>query len=144
MTLRRTVGVATAALLSLGALAVGQTTAQAHSTKPTTAHQTISAHKPLVKGPGAVVPANAACGTGAPDKDGSAWNATGGGANMRSGSSTSCAILSTADSGNRLDYHCYTYGNDGYTWTYLRNDSKGTYGWVRDDLLSDHGSFVLC
>ncbi|MFC7615459.1 hypothetical protein ACFQV2_20125 [Actinokineospora soli] len=26
-------------------------------------------------------------------------------------------------------------GNDGYTWTYLRNLRTGVRGWVRDDLL---------
>lgn len=89
---------------------------------------------------------NAACGTSAPDKDGSAWNATGGGANMRSGSSTTCAINSKATAGHRLDYHCYTVGNDGFTWTYLRDDTADPdkYGWVRDDLLSDPGSLVYC
>jgi hypothetical protein len=88
--------------------------------------------------------AHAPCGTSAPDKDGSAWNRTANGANERSGSSTSCAINGIAYNTQRLDYHCYTNGNDGYTWTYLRNDSTGVYGWVRDDLLSDDGSFVYC
>lgn len=90
--------------------------------------------------------AHAACGTGVSDKDNSSWDATGGGANMRSGSSTSCGIRDTADSGQRLDYHCYTWGSDGYSWTYLRNDSASpdTYGWVRDSLLADNGSTVYC
>ncbi|MFF4832844.1 SH3 domain-containing protein [Streptomyces sp. NPDC001315] len=90
--------------------------------------------------------ANALCGTSATDKDSTAWDATGGGANMRSGSSTSCAINGIAASGNHLDYHCYTWGADGYSWTYLRNDSKSpdVYGWVRDTLLSDGGSLVPC
>lgn len=87
---------------------------------------------------------HASCGTGVSDKDGSSWNTTGYGANQRSGSSTSCAILGVAGAGDRLDYHCYTYGNDGYTWTYLRNDTDRTYGWVRDDLLGDNGSYVYC
>ncbi|MEU6593687.1 SH3 domain-containing protein [Streptomyces sp. NPDC046881] len=90
--------------------------------------------------------ANALCGTAATDKDSSAWNATGSGAYMRSGSSTSCSINGRALTGHRLDYHCYTVGEDGYTWTYLRDDSANpdVYGWVRDNLLSDHGSRVPC
>jgi hypothetical protein len=43
----------------------------------------------------------------------------------------------------RLDYHCYTIAGD-YTWTYVRNDSTGVSGWIRDDLLSDYGSSVYC
>lgn len=90
--------------------------------------------------------AHAGCGVTAPDKDSSSWRATASGANMRSGSSTGCAIKDVAGSGERLDYHCYTYANDGYTWTYVRNDtaSPDTYGWIRDDLLSDYGSGVYC
>lgn len=87
---------------------------------------------------------HASCGTTAPDKDNSSWETTGYGANQRSGSSTSCAIRGVAGAGDRLDYHCYTLGNDGYTWTYLRNDSDGTAGWVRDDLLGDNGSYDRC
>ncbi|WFE92692.1 SH3 domain-containing protein [Micromonospora sp. WMMD987] len=88
--------------------------------------------------------AHAPCGVSVDDKDSRTWRATGGGANMRSGSSTSCSIKGTAGSGQRLDYHCYTLGKDGHTWTFLRNDSTGKTGWVRDDLLSDGGSFEDC
>lgn len=88
--------------------------------------------------------AHASCGTTVSDKDSSSWNAAGGGANMRSGSSTTCAINGLANSGQRLDYHCFTVGNDGASWTYTRNDSTGVSGWIRDDLLSDFGSDVPC
>ncbi|MEU1889026.1 SH3 domain-containing protein [Micromonospora rifamycinica] len=89
--------------------------------------------------------AHAACGVSVDDKDSSTWRATGSGANMRSGPSTSCSIKGTAGSGQRLDYHCYIFVQaDGYTWTFLRNDSTGKTGWVRDDLLSDNGSLVNC
>ncbi|GEJ99440.1 SH3 domain-containing protein [Streptomyces sp. NPDC003388] len=93
----------------------------------------------------ATTPASAAasCGTTVADKDGSAWNKTANGANERSGSSTGCAINGVAYSTQRLDYHCYTVAGD-YTWTYVRNDSTGVYGWIRDDLLSDYGSGVYC
>lgn len=86
--------------------------------------------------------ASASCGKTAPDKDGGAWNKTANGANERSGSSTSCTINGIAYNTQQLDYHCYTVATDGSTWTYLRNNS--TYGWVRDDLLSDNGSLVYC
>lgn len=95
-------------------------------------------------GGGEVGTMHASCGTTAADKDSSSWETTGYGANQRSGSSTGCAIRGVAGAGDRLDYHCYTRGNDGYTWTYLRNDTDGTAGWVRDDLLGDNGSYVYC
>ncbi len=87
---------------------------------------------------------HASCGRTVADKDDSSWETTGYGANQRSGSSTSCAIWGVAGAGDNLDYHCYTTGNDGYTWTYVRNNDDGTTGWVRDDLLSDNGSYVSC
>ncbi|MEU4448599.1 SH3 domain-containing protein [Actinosynnema sp. NPDC050801] len=89
--------------------------------------------------------AHASCGTTAPDKDSSPWLATARtAAKQRSGSSTSCAALGTVQTSDRLDYHCFTYGNDNYTWTYLRNDRTDVAGWVRDDLLKDGGSGVRC
>jgi len=93
---------------------------------------------------GGVGIAHYACGTTISDKDSSSWVKSAYGANERSGSSTTCAKNGVADAGERLDYHCYTTGNDGITWTYLRNDTDGTAGWVRDDLLSDLGSNVAC
>lgn len=91
--------------------------------------------------------AAAACGKTAPDKDGGAWNANkANGANMRSGSSTGCGINGIAYSSSKLDYHCYTRDAAGATWTYVRNDSASpdTFGWIRDDLLSDGGSLEWC
>lgn len=88
--------------------------------------------------------AHAGCGTTVGDSDGSAWGKTANGANARSGSSTGCAIKGVAYNTQTLDYHCYTAGNDGYTWTFVRNDSTGVTGWIRDDLLSDGGSYVNC
>ncbi|MDX5456160.1 hypothetical protein ACFWRG_14635 [Micromonospora tulbaghiae] len=88
--------------------------------------------------------AHAACGKTVGDKDSSNWPKSANGANERSGSSTGCGINGVAYNTQQLDYHCYTVGNDGYTWTYLRNNSTGVQGWVRDDLLSDGGSYVYC
>jgi hypothetical protein len=32
-------------------------------------------------------------------------------------------------------YYCYTWANDGFSWTYLRNQRTGVRGWSRDNLL---------
>ncbi|GAA3894977.1 SH3 domain-containing protein [Streptomyces lacrimifluminis] len=88
--------------------------------------------------------AHASCGTTVSDKDSGSWGKRANGANERSGSSTSCTVKGIAYNTQTLDYHCWTVGNDDYTWTYLRNDSTGITGWVRDDLLSDGGSSVYC
>lgn len=66
------------------------------------------------------------------------------GVNIRTGSSTSCTSVGQAQASHTLDYYCYTVGNDGYTWTYLKDLSTGKLGWVRDDLLADDGSFYYC
>lgn len=85
------------------------------------------------------------CGRTAPDKDDRSWpqQTAGVAANQRSGSSTACGITGYADNRNVLDYHCWTAGENG-TWTYVRNDTDGTAGWVKDTLLPDNGSNVWC
>ncbi|MET7597415.1 SH3 domain-containing protein [Streptomyces sp. NPDC005481] len=65
-------------------------------------------------------------------------------ANMRSGSSTSCAIKGWADNQDTLDYYCYTWATSTSSWTYLKNVTDGTYGWVSDSLLPNNGSTVHC
>jgi hypothetical protein len=92
--------------------------------------------------------AYAACGTTVADRDDSAWRATANGANMRSGSSTGCRSHGLAGSGDRLDYHCYTWGawqgGSRMAWTYARNTRTGVEGWLRTDVMSDFGSDVYC
>jgi hypothetical protein len=90
--------------------------------------------------------AAASCGRTAPDLDSSGWprQTPGVSANMRSGSSTGCGNTGWADNQDILDYHCYTRNASGSTWTYLRNDTDGTYGWVSDSLLPGNGSYVYC
>jgi hypothetical protein len=82
------------------------------------------------------------------DKDGSSWRASAEEpANMRSGPSTDCAINGVLQTSDRADYHCWKPGevNGQYaTFTYLRDDRTGAYGWVWDNLLDDHGSRVRC
>lgn len=95
----------------------------------------------------AAVPASAAayCGQTDSDKDGSSWprQTAGVSANMRSGSSTDCRVVGWADNRDVLDYHCFTWGAGG-SWTYLRNDTDGTSGWVKDSLLPGNGSSEWC
>lgn len=88
--------------------------------------------------------ASISCNDTEKDDDGSSWRATAEEpANMRSGPSTACAINGVLQTSDRADYHCYKLGAGG-TWTYLRDDRTGAYGWVRDDLLEDGGSDVYC
>ncbi|MEV1008858.1 SH3 domain-containing protein [Streptomyces sp. NPDC049881] len=94
--------------------------------------------------PATTASAHAACGTSVGDRDNSTWVSSANGANIRTGSGTNCGARGVAYASHRLDYHCYTVGNDGYTWTFVRNDTTGVTGWIRDDLLSDRGSNVPC
>ncbi|GLF97240.1 SH3 domain-containing protein [Streptomyces yaizuensis] len=91
--------------------------------------------------------AAAPCGTVVSDRDGSSWVSGVDGVNMRSGSSTSCAIPGVIYAHHSLDYHCYT-AQSGATWTFIRNDTTDRQGWVRDDLLpvrdGVRGSRVSC
>lgn len=98
----------------------------------------------VIVGTAGTASAHASCGKTAPDLDNASYGTQAEGANMRSGSSTGCAINAYADDWDILDYHCYTNGNDGYTWTYTRNVTDGAYGWIRDDLLDDNGAARWC
>ncbi|WUD70384.1 hypothetical protein OG937_45350 [Streptomyces sp. NBC_00510] len=64
-------------------------------------------------------------------------------ANMRSGSSTGCAVAGWADNRDGLEYWCYTNSENG-TWTYLSNIHDKTIGWVKDTLLPNGGSYKWC
>jgi hypothetical protein len=64
--------------------------------------------------------------------------------NQRTGSSTGCPIVGSLIPSDDNIYFCFTFGNDGFTWTYLRNLATNVRGWVRDDGLRDFGSFVHC
>ena len=90
--------------------------------------------------------AGAACGSRAPsDIDHSAYPTAGETRGMRNGSSTSCAIVSDYQSGDKLDYYCYTVnGSTGLTWTFLRDDHTDAKGWVQDSYLPGLGSSVHC
>ncbi len=96
-------------------------------------------------GPGAAPDERVACGATPADKDHSGYVALRRNAvNMRTGPSTNCTSVGLANRGNKLDYHCWVGGAGRHSWTYLRNDTRGTKGWVRDDLLPGYGSHVHC
>jgi hypothetical protein len=101
-------------------------------------------------GQGGVGTAHAACGTTGPNIDNrvDADAPSGGAANQRSGtvsaSSTNCTIVGVLQPTDDALYYCWTAANDGYTWTYLRNQRTGVRGWVRDDLLDGYGSDDYC
>jgi hypothetical protein len=96
--------------------------------------------------PGTVSPLHAPCGTTGPNLENrvDADAPSGGAANQRSGSSTGCTALGVLQPTDDALYHCWTLGNDGFTWTYLRNQRTGVRGWVRDNLLDGNGSSVWC
>lgn len=86
------------------------------------------------------------CGPVPTDKDGSAWGKyfKKNGVNMRRKASTNSRICGQGQKSHRVDYHCYTTGSDGNTWTYVRDVNTHYAGWVRDDLLVGNGSLVHC
>ena len=94
----------------------------------------------------AVAPQNASCGHAPPRNLDPISGITGAanGALIRSGSSTSCTARGQSAPTDRLDYYCYTVGNDSHTWTYLKNRRTGIAGWTRDDLLPGNGSNFFC
>lgn len=67
-----------------------------------------------------------------------------GGANIRNGSSTSCPALGVLEPTDDARYFCFTGGNDGFAWTFLRDTRTKVEGWVRDDLLRLGGSIDFC
>ncbi|MGW4651913.1 SH3 domain-containing protein [Kitasatospora sp. NPDC004289] len=89
--------------------------------------------------------ATASCGQAGAYRDGTTVTMTAGvAANMRSGSSTSCAVKGWADNQDTLVYWCYTRNDSGSTWTYLYNSHDRTYGWVSDSLLPNGGAHATC
>lgn len=101
--------------------------------------------------PGGVGTMHAACGRAAPTvREG--WidydAPVSGAVNQRNGtiaaSPTNCTIVGQLQPTDDAEYFCYTWGNDGYSWTYLRNTRTGVRGWARDNLLDDYGSALSC
>jgi hypothetical protein len=100
--------------------------------------------------PSGVGAMHAPCGTTGPNIDNrvDADAPSGGAANQRSGtialSSNNCTILGVLQPTDDALYFCWTLGNDGFTWTYLRNQRTTVRGWVRDNLLDGNGSDDWC
>lgn len=86
------------------------------------------------------------CGPAPADKDGSAWGRyfRVNGVNIRRSPNPNSTICAQGQKSHVVDYHCYTVGTDGYTWTYLRDATTHYAGWVRDTLLVGYGSLVHC
>ena len=99
----------------------------------------------LVVGTAGTASAGVPCGGPIPsDIDHTAYKQSGDGGLERIGSHIECLSTGVAGVGDTLDYYCFTTNSEGTTWTYLRNATDGTSGWVRDDHLSDQGSGYLC
>ena len=65
--------------------------------------------------------------------------------NLRSGPSTSCAVVTVARLYHYISFDCYKEGVGG-TWTHLTYYVGDGYytGWIRDDLLMWNGSHSHC
>lgn len=87
-----------------------------------------------------------ACGPAPRDKDSSAWGKyfKSNGVNIRRSPSTSATKCAQGQKSHKVDYHCWAFGSDGRTWTYLRDVTTRYAGWVRDDQLAGYGSSVRC
>jgi hypothetical protein len=105
---------------------------------------------PKIPPNGGISPMHAPCGTTGPNIENrvDADAPLSGAANQRSGTialtSNNCTILGVLQPTDDALYHCYTWGDDGYSWTYLRNQRTGVRGWVRDNLLDNNGSVYYC
>jgi hypothetical protein len=67
-----------------------------------------------------------------PQLDGSAIRSAIAPANVYRGSSVGCGANGSMQVGDKLDYYCFTVGNDGETWTYLSVYERGFAGWALD------------
>ena len=85
----------------------------------------------------------APCGTSGPLLDGNTVTGAAAGARIRTGSSITCTARGSVQPSHSLTYYCYTGGDDQITWTYLRDNTTGVMGWVRDNLLPG-GSIQHC
>ncbi len=100
---------------------------------------------PLAKPHKTVSPMHAYCLDPAPrDLDSLTGHTTTDGVHIRVGSGVNCAGAGSAQKSHLLNYYCYTDGLDGYTWTYVKDVTTGVQGWIRDDLLTNHGSDRYC
>jgi hypothetical protein len=87
---------------------------------------------------------HAACGRNGTYLDRRTFTGGTAGAHIRTGSDVGCTGRGSIQPAHSLTYYCWTRGNDGYSWTYLRDNSTRVLGWTRDDLLPGYGSDVNC
>jgi hypothetical protein len=87
----------------------------------------------------------AACGfSPAPHLSGETGHTAANGVNLRSGTNTNCQPpVATLNPSDLLRYQCWTQAEDG-TWTYVQDGNTGTWGYIRNDLLTNGGSHVQC
>lgn len=92
------------------------------------------------------LPAHYSCGQKRPPNlDGSAIvTAVGATALYRGSDQGSCGLSGVVIGGDRLDYYCWTLGNDGHTYTYLSNLTRGVAGWAWDTQVPNNGSLAHC
>lgn len=96
-------------------------------------------HKP------AVTPMWAGCGHPAPaNLDPAVGHTIGTNVYLRRGSDTGCGYNGQAQPSETLDYYCWTWGHEGYSWTYVKDLTTGVGGWIRDDLLTYYGAEAAC
>jgi hypothetical protein len=85
------------------------------------------------------------CGqTRPPNRDGSAIVTATGSALLLRGSSFDCGQSGVIIGGYKLDYYCWTLGNDGNTYTYVSAYEHGYAGWAWDTQIPNNGSSVHC
>jgi hypothetical protein len=66
------------------------------------------------------------------------------GAKQRTGPSESCLSRGRLGPRDTARYYCWTYGDDGRPWTFLRNMRTGLRGWTPSNELKRHGSDRFC
>jgi len=73
------------------------------------------------------------------------------GVNIRTGPGTNCTSVGLGYSSHSVTYYCYRVGDpvtfNGatyYTWTYLRDNTTGVFGWSSDAFLGGLGSWTPC
>jgi hypothetical protein len=66
------------------------------------------------------------------------------------GTRSACGAFGQGEPGDRVQFHCWKVGEDGFTWSHLidasRRGANGQFlqGWSRDDLLTGNGAFNHC
>ncbi|MHB9849158.1 SH3 domain-containing protein [Streptomyces krungchingensis] len=79
------------------------------------------------------------------DKDrGSGQISKSGSAAVHTGPYGDCQIVGYVAEGTTVLYDCYSVNDYGNTWTWVRDSSGSSLGWVYDAYLDDGGSTARC